>query len=79
MRTKYDELTLTHNLLGVILPPKRYQQIYKKGAYLIPPVIAFYDDTIDIDSIRTELLRSEGKNEARRNYRQLYETADNAC
>ena len=40
MKTKYDELTLTHNLLGFILPSKRYQQIYKKGAYLIPPIIA---------------------------------------
>ena len=45
--TKYDELTLTHNLSGVILPSERYQQIYKKGAYLIPPIIALYDDTID--------------------------------
>ena len=37
MKTKYDELTLTHNLPGVILPSERYQRIYKKGAYLIPP------------------------------------------
>ena len=37
MKTKYDELTLTHNLPGVILPSKRYQQLYKKGAYTIPP------------------------------------------
>ena len=28
MKTKYDELTLTHNLLGVILPSKRYEQIH---------------------------------------------------
>ena len=39
MKTKYDDLTLTQNLLGVILPSERYQQIYKKGAYLTPPVI----------------------------------------
>ena len=50
MKTKYNELTLTHNLSGVILPSERYEQIYKKGAYLIPPVIALYDDTIDKDA-----------------------------
>ena len=27
MKTKYDELTLTHNLLGVILSTKRYEHI----------------------------------------------------
>ena len=37
MKTKYDDLTLTHNLSGVILPSEHYEQIYKKGAYLIPP------------------------------------------
>ena len=47
MKTKYNKLTLTHNILGVILPSERYQQIYKKGAYLIPPVIALYDETIE--------------------------------
>ena len=46
MKTKYDELTLTHNLSGVILPSERYEQIYKKGAYVIPPAIALYDETI---------------------------------
>ena len=25
MKTKYDELNLTHNLLGVIIPSERYQ------------------------------------------------------
>ena len=25
MKTKYDELTLTHNLSGVVLPSERYQ------------------------------------------------------
>ena len=79
MRKKYDDLTLTHNLLGVILPSERYEQIYKKGDYSIPPVIALYDDTIDKDATRTEVHRAEGKDEARRNDRQLYETADNAC
>ena len=79
MKTKYDELTLTHNLSGVILPSERYQQIYKKGTYLIPPVIALYDDTIDEDSTRTEVHRAEVKHEAQRNDRQIYETADNSC
>ena len=40
MNTKYDSLTLTHNLLGVIIPTERYVHILKKGGYLIPPVIA---------------------------------------
>ena len=78
MNTKYDELTLTHNLSGVILPSERYEQIYKKGAYIIPPIIALYNDTIDKDATRTEVHRAERKHEARRNNRQLYETADNA-
>ena len=39
MQTTYDELTLQHNLAGVILPTKRYEQIYKKGDYAIPPVV----------------------------------------
>ena len=79
MKTKYDELTLTHNLLGVILPSERYQHIYNKGAYLIPSVIALYDDTIDKDVTRTEVHQAEGKHEARRNDRQLYETSNNSC
>ena len=79
MKTKYDELTLTHNLSGVILPSGRYEQIYKKGDYLIPTVIALYDDTIDKDSTRTEVHREEGKHEAQRNDRQLYKMDNNAC
>ena len=79
MKTKYDELTLTHNLSGVILPTEHYEHIYKKGAYLIPPVIALYDDTIDKDATRTGVHRVEGKHEAKRNDRQLYETANNSC
>ena len=76
---KYDELMLTHNLSGVILASGRYEKIYRKGVYLIPPVIVLYDDTIDKEATRTEVHRAEGKNEARRNDRQLYKTADNAC
>ena len=79
MKTKYDELTLTKNLLGVILPSKRYQHIYNKGAYLIPPVIALYDETTEKDATRIEVHRAEGMHEARRNDRKLYETSDNAC
>ena len=65
--------------MGVILSSECYEQIYKKGAYLIPPVIALYDETIKKDATRLEINRAEGKNEARRNDRQLYETANNAC
>ena len=77
MNKKYDDLTLMHNLSGVILPSKRYKQIYNKGAYLIPPVIALYNDTIKKDTTRTEVHWEEGKQKSRRNDRQLHETADN--
>ena len=79
MKTKYDELTLTHNLLGFILPSERYEQIYNKGAYVTPPAIALYGSTIDKDATRLEINYAEGKHEARRNDRQLYKTAENAC
>ena len=36
MKTKYDELTLTHNLPGVILPSERYEHIYKKKGLFNP-------------------------------------------
>ena len=61
MKTNYDKLTLTHNLSGVILPTKHYEHIYSNKAYLIPPVIALYDNTIDKDVTRTEVHRAEGK------------------
>ena len=64
---------------GVILPTECYEAIYKKGAYEIPSVIPLYDDNIDKDATRLEINRAEGKHEAKRNNRQLYETADNAC
>ena len=79
MKTKYDKLTLTHNLSGVIIPTERYENIYSNGAYLIPPVITLYDDTIDKDATRTEVHRDEGKHEAKKNERVLYKTADNPC
>ena len=79
MKTKCDEFTLTHNILGVILLSERYQQIYKKGAYIIPPIIALYDDTIDKDATKTEVHRVEGNHKAQRNERQLYKKANNAC
>ena len=79
MKTTYNELTLKHNISGVILPSKRYEQIYKNGAYVIPPVIPLYNENIDKDATRLEINRAKGKHEARRNDRQLYETADNAC
>ena len=55
MKTKYDELTLTHNLSVVILPTECYEHIYSNGAYLIPPVIVLYDDTNGKDVARTEV------------------------
>ena len=79
MKTTYNNLTLKHNLSEVILPADRYKQIYKNGAYVTPPVIPLYYDTIDKYATRLEINRAEGKHEARQNYTQLYETADNAC
>ena len=79
MKTKYDKSTLTHNLSGVILPTKRYEQVYSNGAYVIPLGIALYDDAIDINATITEVHRAEGKHEAKRNDRALYETADKEC
>ena len=79
MKTKYDEIILTHNLLGVILPTERYEYIYLKGAYSILPVITLYDDTIDRYATRTEVHQAEGKHEARKNDRALYKTAETAC
>ena len=67
MKTTYDELTLQHTLAGVILPTERYEQIYKKGAYAIPPIIPLYDDNIDKDATRLEINRAEGRHEAKRN------------
>ena len=55
MTMKYDKFTLTHNLLGVILPSKRYEEVYSNGAYRILAGIALYDDVIDINATRTEV------------------------
>ena len=71
MKTKYDDLILTHNLSGVILPSERYQQIYKKGDYLTPPVIALYDETIEKYATIIEVHQAEGKQEEKINDRQL--------
>ena len=68
-----------HNISGVILPSQRYKQIYKKGAYVIPPVIALYNETIDKDATRLEINCAKGNHEARINDRHLYQTANNAC
>ena len=61
MKTTYNELTLQHNIVGFIIPTERYEQIYKKGAYAVPPVILLYDDNIDKDATRLEINRAEGK------------------
>ena len=71
MKTKYDELTLTHNLSGFIITTERYEHIYKKWSYLIPPVIALFDDKIDKDATRNEVHRAEGKHESKKNDRAL--------
>ena len=78
-RKKYDKLTLTHNLSGVIIPTDRYKHIYSKSAYSILPVIALYDDTIDRDATRTEVYHAKEKHKSRKNDRALYKTADMAC
>ena len=79
MKTKYDELILTHNLSEFILPTEHYEHIYSKGAYLIPPVITLYDDTIEKDATRSKVHQAKGKHESKRNDRALYETADTSC
>ena len=79
LKTKYEELTLTHNLLGVILPTKRYEQVYSNGPYKILSVIELYDDAIDINVTRTEVHQAEGKHKAKINDRAYYETADTEC
>ena len=79
MKTKYDEITLTHNLSGVILPTERYKHIYLNRAYLILPVIALYNNTIDKDATITEVHQAEVKNESKQNDRVRYETADTSC
>ena len=76
MKKKYDDLTLTHNLSGVILPTDRYEHIYSKGAYSTPPVIALYNDTIERYATRTEVHQAKGKHEAKRNDRGLYKMTD---
>ena len=79
MRTKYDELTLTHNLSGFIIPTDRYKHIYLKGEYSIPPFIALYYDTIYRDATRIEVSQAKGKQKYKRNDRALFKTADTAC
>ena len=79
MTTKYDELTLTHNLSEVILPTKRYEEVYPNRVYEIPSVIAIYDDAIETNATRTEFHRAKGKHEAKINDRALYEMADKEC
>ena len=47
--------------------------------YSILPVIALYDDSINKDVTRTEVHKSEGKHEAKRNGCALYDTTDSEC
>ena len=57
----------------------KYKNIYSKGTCSILPVIVLYNDTINRDTTRTEVHKAEGKHEAKRNDRALYETADTEC
>ena len=66
MKTEYDELTLTHNLSGVILRKERYHHVYLKGEYLILPVIALYNDKLDKDATRTEVHKAEENTKPRK-------------
>ena len=79
MKTKYDEITLTYNLSGIIIPTKCYEHIYKNGTYLIPPVLALNNDIIDKDATRTEVHQAEKKHEAKQNDRALYKTFNTSC
>ena len=79
MQTKYDKLTVTHNLSGVVLPTDRYEHIYVKGAYIIPLFVALYDDSISKGATRMEVHKAVGKQEAKYNDRTLYKMADTAC
>ena len=79
MKINYDDIKLTHNLLEVILPTEHYEHIYSKGAYLIPPVITLYDETIEKDATRAKVHQAEGKHEAKRNDRALYRMANTSC
>ena len=65
MKAKYDKLTLTHNISGVILPTDRYKHIYAKGDYSISSVVTLYNDTIDRDAMRTEIPQAEGNHKAK--------------
>ena len=55
MQTKYDKITLAHNLSGAILPTNWYKHIYRKVSYSIPTVVNLYDGLIKKDAMRTEL------------------------
>ena len=79
MTTEYDKLTLTHNLSGLIIPTKLYEQVYLNGTYEILSVIALYGDKIDINTTRTEGCRANGKHETKINDRALYETVCTEC
>ena len=72
MQAKYDELALTDNLSGVILPTDRNKHIYGKVLYDIPPVVALYDDSIETDKYIKEVHQADGNHKVRRNNHALY-------
>ena len=58
IKIKYEELTLTQNLSGVILLTERYEHIFSNRAYLFLPVITLYYNTIAKNVTRNEVHRS---------------------
>ena len=50
MQKKYNELTLTDNLYGVILLTDRNKYIYGKVLYEILPSVASYDTSIETNA-----------------------------
>ena len=57
MITKYDEIDPKHNLFGVILPTDRYEKLYGKGPYELPPRVLLYSISITKYATRTEVIR----------------------
>ena len=65
--------------LRVIFPTDRYENIYRKRPYAIPPVVALYDDPMRNNEMRTEVNQVKQNHKANRNDRALYDTANMEC
>ena len=79
IQTKYNDITLRHNLPGVIFIMDKYEHIYRKGAYSISPVVALYDESINKDATRTEVHQAEVKHEAYLKNCALYYASELEC